>query len=568
MKKTINVNLNGRVFTMDEDAYRLLDNYLNNLRIYFRKEEGASEIIADFEARIEELLSEKTRLGYQVITIEHVETVIARVGKPADFADKEDVEEEKQTHFTETKDVKKKFFRNVEDKMFGGVCSGIAAYFGWDVLAVRIVFIILLFATSFWIVPFYLAAWIFFPGAFTAEQKLRMYGKPITVENIGKTVAAETEPVASGKQRGCLAGFIDLFVGLVKVLLIGLGFLLGIPLLFALFIVIIVLFAFLLGIGGGLLGIGGGLMGVAPALLFAGQPVLSLIALLFVIGIPIVALIYAIIAYFARWKPLHRSVQWIFLTIWIVAFVLCLISGSRISKTNLFNNINNWSYTSDYHVIRGNGILAEKTFVLNEPVTNVRMGQNLYANLQVEQIQSDTASIVINGDENLIDLVRYDLHDNQLVLSSSNPIRSENNLIILLRTNDLKSIRSDVLGNIQMNHAFTGNELEVRMTGPGTFRADSLFVQSLAVRSDGVGAIHLAGRSNNARFNLSGAGKIDALELLSDTIYASVNGVGSIQCNPIEYLEGRLNGVGKITYKEEPKTKNVTSSGVGKIGKE
>ena len=61
MKKTVTVNLNGRVFTMDEDAYQLLEKYLNNIRIYFRKEEGSSEIIADFEARIEELFSERMR---------------------------------------------------------------------------------------------------------------------------------------------------------------------------------------------------------------------------------------------------------------------------------------------------------------------------------------------------------------------------------------------------------------------------------------------------------------------------------------------------------------------------
>jgi len=67
--------------------------------------------------------------------------------------------------------------------------------------------------------------------------------------------------------------------------------------------------------------------------------------------------------------------------------------------------------------------------------------------------------------------------------------------------------------------------------------------------------------------NLFGTGKIDALELVSDSVYARLEGVGSIKCNPMEYLEGRLQGVGQITYKYEPKVKNVTSEGIGKIGK-
>ena len=560
MKKTITVNLNGRVFTMDEDAYRLLDSYLNNLRIYFRKEEGASEIIADFEARIEELLSEKTRLGFQVITIEQVEEVMARVGKPADFAEREDAKEDKQTYFTESKESGKKFYRNPDDKMFGGVCSGVAAYFGWDVLAVRIVSIVLLFATSFWIVPVYLLAWILLPGAFTAEQKLQMRGKPITVENIGKTVAAEAGPATPDEPRGCLPGFIDLSVGLMKVFLIGLGCLIGLPLLFALFIVIVVLIAVLFGVGGGMLGI-------LPSFLIMEHPVLSSASFLLVLGIPLVALIYGLIAMLADLKPLNRSVKWTFLFVWILALVLFLFSGFRIDKNRWDGNWN-WSCLSDRHFVRGSGIPSEKIYTFYEPIRYVETDKYLTCNLQIEQIQSDTAVVKITGDENLIDQVRCDLKDGRLTLSSLRSLHSKNNLNIRIQTNDLRGIRSNIPGNIQMDRAFTGNELEINLTGPGNVHADSLYVHSLTVYSEGVGSIRLAGKANNAHFDLAGVGSVDALELLSDTVYASVKGVGSIRCNPSEYLEGRLQGVGKITYKEEPKMKNVNSEGLGKIGKE
>ena len=58
MKKTLSINLGGSVFNIDEDAYQLLDKYLNNLRIHFRKEEGSDEIMDDFESRISELFGE------------------------------------------------------------------------------------------------------------------------------------------------------------------------------------------------------------------------------------------------------------------------------------------------------------------------------------------------------------------------------------------------------------------------------------------------------------------------------------------------------------------------------
>ena len=85
MKKTLTVNLGGTVFNIDDDAYRLLDNYLSNLKIHFRKEAGADEIVDDIERRISELFAEKLSAGSQVITIADVEEVIARMGKPEDM---------------------------------------------------------------------------------------------------------------------------------------------------------------------------------------------------------------------------------------------------------------------------------------------------------------------------------------------------------------------------------------------------------------------------------------------------------------------------------------------------
>ena len=79
MKKTLTVNLGGTVFHIDEDAYRLLDNYLCNLRLHFRKQEGAEEIVNDIENRISELFAEKLSAGSQVITIADVEEVIAPI---------------------------------------------------------------------------------------------------------------------------------------------------------------------------------------------------------------------------------------------------------------------------------------------------------------------------------------------------------------------------------------------------------------------------------------------------------------------------------------------------------
>ena len=144
MKKTLTVNLGGTVYHIDEDAYILLDNYLNNLRYHFRKDEGAEEIVRDIESRIAELFDEALRGGLQVITIKEVEEVIARMGKPEELNGEEDGNpsaSNSKTFDSESTETSRRLFRNPDDRILGGVVSGIAAYFGWDVTWTRIVFI-------------------------------------------------------------------------------------------------------------------------------------------------------------------------------------------------------------------------------------------------------------------------------------------------------------------------------------------------------------------------------------------------------------------------------------------
>ncbi|MDR1527427.1 MAG: PspC domain-containing protein [Dysgonamonadaceae bacterium] len=352
MKKTLTVNLNGRVFNIDEDAYQLLDKYLRNLRLYFRKEEGNDEILADFEARIEELLSDRVRLGYDVITMTEVEQVIARMGRPGDFGEKEEeAPEEKSTGYKEDDlgQTKKKFYRNPEDKMFAGLCSGTAAYFGWNVVFVRIIAAILIPATSLWIVPVYLILWLVIPEALTAEQTLEMQGKPITVENIGKTVAAGVEDMKrAATNSGCLASFVDFIVAFFKVCLIGLGVIIGIPLVFLLVLIIIVLVSVLFGVGTGILG------ELIPwtneTFLFVSHPALATAAFCLILGIPLVALVYTVISYLFQWKPVHPGVKWAGIILWIAAVVALPFSGFKADWKNFSDNRNvGWHYTGITH---------------------------------------------------------------------------------------------------------------------------------------------------------------------------------------------------------------------------
>ena len=583
MKKTLIVNLNGRVFTIDEDAYMLLENYLNNLRLYFRKEEGAAEIIADFEGRIEELFSEKMRLGYHVITFEHVEEVISRVGRPADFASREDNEEEKKMSASEPVSGKKRLYRNMDNKLLGGVCSGIAAYFNSSTVAIRILLIIAAFVIpsirfsfnhhftinymsnlGFWLFLAYLIAWIVIPAAQTAEQRLHMHGKPITVENIGKTVSAQSIPVAPKEQRGCLDGLVEVFVVFLKIFLVGLGCLIGLPLLFVFVILIIVFFALIFGVGGGILGASSGMFGFIPSFLAVEHPILLTVTGIFVFGIPVVALIYVVISHLAKWKPLNQVVKWMSFIVWVIALVLFFALGAKFNNDNYYNIKLKHPFSVAFHKTQSPFTV---TFPLDKPFDQLEIDQYLKATVYVEQTDED-ASIEIKGGDRFFDQYAYQEKDNVLRLYLDEKAENEKDIRITIRTNDLKSIKADFVGNIHIKGAFKGDDLKVIMRGAGNFYADDLSVNKLTVLSEGVGSAYISGEANKARLETGGVGKIDAIKLLSDSVYAEVTNVGYILCNPVEYLEGRVNGVGSITYKNEPTNKKVSVLGIGKVKKQ
>jgi phage shock protein PspC (stress-responsive transcriptional regulator) len=343
MKKTVTANLNGRVFNVDEDAYQLLDNYLKNLRIYFRNEEGYTEIVADFEARIEELLSDRVRLGYNVISIEEVEKVIAKVGSPMDFGD--NAETRNSQPRIEPVEAKKKLYRDPNDKLLGGVCAGLATYFGWNVLALRIIAVILILCTTFWLIPIYLIAWLTVPEATTAEQKLEMQGKPITVENIGKTVAAGVEYVKQADEKhGCLGSIVEFIAAFFKVCLVGLGCLVGLPILFVLAILIFVLFTTIFGVGTGLLSGLGGLFPWSPEIfLFAHHPALAVVALFLIIGIPLIALVYALISLVFKLKPVNKNLKIAGLILWIAALIALPFAGLTIDWNSVYH-LSDWHF--------------------------------------------------------------------------------------------------------------------------------------------------------------------------------------------------------------------------------
>lgn len=195
MNKTVNINLAGVFFHIDEDAYARLQHYLEAIRRSLTNTHGQEEIIHDIEARIAELFSEKIKTERQVIGVREVDEVIAVMGQPEDYVLDEEIFEDEPVY---TKRRGKKLFRDTENSYVGGVSSGLAHYTGIDALWIRLLWILLtIFSTGAFIL-IYIALWIFVPEAKTTADKLAMHGEEVTISNIEKKIREGFDEV-SGK---------------------------------------------------------------------------------------------------------------------------------------------------------------------------------------------------------------------------------------------------------------------------------------------------------------------------------------------------------------------------------
>jgi phage shock protein PspC (stress-responsive transcriptional regulator) len=277
MKKNITINMFGRLYAIDEDAYQLLQQYIDTLRNYFSRKPDGKEIADDIEARIAELFDELKASGVEAINIQHVQEIITRIGNPQQMDDGEPEETSEASgeaaasaftaapqglwdrildYFERLRQSNKRLYRDPSDKKFTGMLAGCAHYFGGDPLWWRLGFVVLffLFASigsaiddsmhdalfgplSGTLLVLYIAMSILTPMAQKPEDRLKMKGREVTPQNLAQEVTDEHIQADRPRQplqgaEGCLTGFFKIMGLCFKVLFTLFGIAVGL-LLFA-----------------------------------------------------------------------------------------------------------------------------------------------------------------------------------------------------------------------------------------------------------------------------------------------------------------------------------------------
>ena len=189
MNKTVNINLAGIFFHIDEDAYLKLQRYLEAIKRSFTDSQGRSEIIADIEARIAELFNERVQNDKQVVRIKEVDDVISIMGQPEDYLVDDAIFEDEPQEIKRKKisEPSKKLFRDTDNSYIGGVSSGLSHYLGIDAIWIRLAWVLLIFGAGTGIL-LYILLWVLVPEAKTTTEKIMMMGEPVNISNIEKKI--------------------------------------------------------------------------------------------------------------------------------------------------------------------------------------------------------------------------------------------------------------------------------------------------------------------------------------------------------------------------------------------
>lgn len=362
MKKTLNINLAGFPFTIDEDAYQLLKDYLDTIRYAFETNDDASELATDIESRVAEILLEKEDGKFRIVTLDEISQVIERIGKPSEFIEIEETtknsennhEEEikiesesatpppynPETSYSRPPLFRKRLFRDPQNSMLGGVCAGIATYLNMETWVVRLIAVCLLFLSVTTVAIVYIILWIVIPPANTPLQKMQMKGEDPTMENIGKTVT-ETfrvdDPNSNNENPGNKS-FLETALSVFVKCLIILGLIIAIPLLIVLGATLIgcMIAVFVIGIGifsGGMFdSFNEGLM-----VLFI---LLAVIGGAITLGVPLWLLIRKLSK--KKEESISATTQRSVLIIWLIGIAMTAVFTTKAVKTGMKLDREHW----------------------------------------------------------------------------------------------------------------------------------------------------------------------------------------------------------------------------------
>lgn len=628
MKQTLTVNLNGIAFHIDQDAYQKLNDYLTQVRAHLNVNDDKDEIIADIEARIGEVFTEKLRQKRQeVVNMEMVQEIIDMLGQPTDYSDEASEEQAEP----ENKKHKKRFYRDEENGMIGGVAAGLAAYLGWDMVWVRLGMalfcgLLLFFSFQVWPIFIYLLVWLIAPAAKSTAQRLEMRGEKVTIDNIASQVEKNTEENKTAKTISKVAGVI---AKIIFFCIIGFFGLIG---LIVLFTIGIALLATLFGLGSA--GMGLGIAGMALPFewnwaAFGVAPwqvtVITVSGILLVIC-PIIIIIGGLISLISKRKWTSKGFNISFLLVWFIAlsaltFSCFYSSGIREVGRQILKGSDNIEESIE-EIIEDSCYTPTGSVNCTASITPVSFGQvncaDLYKNTDGQIIKTDLPAfknICLKGpiqltlQQNQNRIVTVSHYDKEPIITVKNGtlyientsvdqdeslfqwLKSKKDIkaVVVTLSTDLHQINrieaskaSDILiadtlyssqlymelnGASQLKGAICAELFKIEASGASNIES-YIEANEVDFEVSGVSNMNLKGKAGKVNYEASGASNISAKNLHANACTIECSGASAAEIYASESLDIDVSGMSHVSYSGQPKQLNENSSGMSVIERE
>jgi len=519
MKTSININLFGTVYAIDEDAHNLLDQYLSNLKSYFSRQEGGDEISDDIEHRIAELFWELKQQGNESISIEQVTEILHKIGNPEEMEsptgdeprtetsgnnERPRVEGVRQETPREERQGPRRFFRDGRDKILGGVLSGVCHYFGWnEPMLLRILFVLFCLFTDGIGVFLYILFWIIAPKAVTAEQRLMMQGKSVNPESIRSEVlngATAGQGTPENNHSGCLKVLLGIFLAPF-----------GCVTLFVLFVLLTVLFGLLMGAFGALTGIATGGAAVVFSL-FATERwsiVIFVVCIILAIALPIY-LLY-------RWlrrdtRPIDSTTTIIIVGCWLLAVIFGGYYGhdikQKVGSLDWPSIVEEWD-TPDWNVT----IDDDSDHVYDQVTVDAFEGINFEGVGKLKFTQGDSCSVEISGNDWLKRHTLISTTDGVLNIELDDQARDNQNnkgLKIKVTAPCLTQLHVQGVGSVEVEGDLVQElPLDVKMQGVGAVEIDKVKCPRVSAEQEGIGKTEIDVETDSLIVKIEGIGKME-----------------------------------------------------------
>jgi len=544
MKKTLTVNLNNVVFHIDDDAFEMLQTYLHDIAEHFKSEDERKDIMNDIEARIAELFNEKLQKNKSVINLSDVEEIVEIMGKPSQYTGDED--ETEPTPKSENKQQKsRRFYRDPENAILGGIAGGLAAYFNVDVTWIRILLVFLVFIGVGFIIPIYIVVWFVAPAAITASQRLEMQGEDVTVENIKTEVNNVKNYMESEKFKNSaetvgerildilrwvfkiIFGIVGAILGMIGIIVVG-------ALILALFLLIFeptVIQSF------------GPDFITNWAVLTPEKMILLVVSMILVIGCPIFLIVFWAIRLISGRQYHSRTASWVMLILWFAGIFMFFSTGAG-------------SFVR-FHNHMGNPFVFEWTDNQKPLVDEVRNIEPFHAvdisgNFELTLKNDSTRTITISSPNDFLSKVITKV-DNGVLHIYSEQFFINRTIKITIPSDSLKSITAKGACKIHTDYQLTNSEFSLELLGASEADLDVNISGLFRLEAQGASKIDLRGTCETLNINGLGASEIKASELIAKNADIHLTGASHANVFASESLNAEAFGASNIDCQGHPK---------------